>query len=196
MRRRRGPWIILAASLLWPGTALAVDQGGQFSARGLGAATCETYLDDKAGDTERYRHFRSWLNGYLSAYSQLTPGTFDIAPNLQIQGLADAVEEICMGKPEWPFWVAAFTLTKSLHAQRQTDRPQVLTLSAGGRSVEIERAMLRRVQEALKAAGFDVGFVDGLYGRKTRQALEDYQRAAELPVTGLPDAATVAKLLP
>ncbi|HIP79426.1 MAG TPA: peptidoglycan-binding protein, partial [Kiloniellaceae bacterium] len=37
--------------------------------------------------------------------------------------------------------------------------------------------------------------VDGLYGGNTRRALEAFQQSEALPVTGLPDAATVAKLL-
>lgn len=53
---------------------------------------------------------------------------------------------------------------------------------------------LRTVQGHLLAAGFDPQGIDGIMGKDTRAALEAYQRAHSLPVTGSPDAATLAAL--
>ena len=52
----------------------------------------------------------------------------------------------------------------------------------------------RAAQEALKVQGFDPGPVDGRMGPRTRTALSDYQRKHDLPVTGMLDDATMAKL--
>ncbi|NBN78804.1 hypothetical protein GWI72_11045 [Microvirga tunisiensis] len=44
--------------------------------------------------------------------------------------------------------------------------------------------MVQQAQGLLKTLGFDPGSVDGQMGPKTRQAIENFQRSANLPVTG------------
>ena len=53
---------------------------------------------------------------------------------------------------------------------------------------------MKRAQQALKQAGHDPGPIDGVMGARTRAALEAYQKAQGLEVSGQLDAATVAKL--
>ena len=52
----------------------------------------------------------------------------------------------------------------------------------------------RAAQEALKTQGFDPGPIDGHMGPRTRAAVSDYQRKNDIPVTGMLDDATMAKL--
>jgi peptidoglycan hydrolase-like protein with peptidoglycan-binding domain len=52
----------------------------------------------------------------------------------------------------------------------------------------------RAAQEALKTQGFDPGPIDGMMGPNTRAAISDYQRKNNLPVTGMLDNETMAKL--
>ena len=52
----------------------------------------------------------------------------------------------------------------------------------------------RAAQEALKMQGHDPGPIDGIMGPNTRAAISDYQRKNNLPVTGMLDAETMAKL--
>ena len=53
-----------------------------------------------------------------------------------------------------------------------------------------------QAQEQLKAAGFDVGPIDGVLGPRTKAALRRYQASHALPVTGMPDEATRQSLTP
>jgi uncharacterized protein (TIGR02594 family) len=50
------------------------------------------------------------------------------------------------------------------------------------------------LQRALAVRGFSPGPLDGIFGRLTRAALVAFQRSARLPETGVPDAATMARL--
>jgi len=52
----------------------------------------------------------------------------------------------------------------------------------------------RAAQEALKTQGFDPGPVDGRVGPRTKAAIMDYQKKNDLPVTGMLDDATMARL--
>jgi peptidoglycan hydrolase-like protein with peptidoglycan-binding domain len=55
-------------------------------------------------------------------------------------------------------------------------------------------ADIRDTQEALRAKGFDPGPSDGRLGPKTRAAIQDFQKAENLSVTGQIDDATATKL--
>jgi peptidoglycan hydrolase-like protein with peptidoglycan-binding domain len=52
---------------------------------------------------------------------------------------------------------------------------------------------IKAVQEALNKAGAQLK-VDGKVGKMTRKALKKFQKRNDLPVTGKPDAGTLAKL--
>ncbi len=53
---------------------------------------------------------------------------------------------------------------------------------------------VRQAQSSLKAKGFDPGPIDGVYGPRTRTAVQDFQRSENLMVTGRLDADTSARL--
>jgi peptidoglycan hydrolase-like protein with peptidoglycan-binding domain len=55
-------------------------------------------------------------------------------------------------------------------------------------------AALQEAQQQLSHLGYDPGTADGVYGPRTRQALEAFQRARNLPVTGQLDTATLQEL--
>ena len=79
--------IVALAGVLAGGAGLAADRNGEFFSRGLGIATCQKYLDDKAGNTELYLYYRSWLNGYVvSGYcSEWNAGKFRLLRKLKFE---------------------------------------------------------------------------------------------------------------
>ncbi len=56
------------------------------------------------------------------------------------------------------------------------------------------RDEVKKVQEALKSKGEDPGNVDGVMGKKTKEALRDFQKTNGLKVTGAMDRETANKL--
>jgi peptidoglycan hydrolase-like protein with peptidoglycan-binding domain len=53
---------------------------------------------------------------------------------------------------------------------------------------------VKKAKEALKAQGHNPGTIDGNMDDRTQQALRDFQQANKLPVTGMLDQQTAAKL--
>lgn len=58
---------------------------------------------------------------------------------------------------------------------------------------KLTRDQVEHVQNALVAKGYAVK-ADGIWGRKTRDAVKDFQKKSGLPVTGHPDAKTLEAL--
>jgi hypothetical protein len=54
--------------------------------------------------------------------------------------------------------------------------------------------VLQQAQQKLSELDYNPGVADGIYGPRTRQALEAFQRAQKLPVTGILDTATLEAL--
>ncbi|WP_373503900.1 peptidoglycan-binding protein [Aestuariivirga sp.] len=60
---------------------------------------------------------------------------------------------------------------------------------SGGRTIQLKYdPVVETVQRELAAAGYYKGIVDGVIGRKTRQAITSYQAAAGLEADGKPSA--------
>ena len=66
---------------------------------------------------------------------------------------------------------------------------------APSRDAQAQRLpFVREAQRALRDLGYHPGPIDGLFGPQTRMALEKYQLAEKLPVTGQLDAETMERL--
>ena len=57
-----------------------------------------------------------------------------------------------------------------------------------------DRDNIKKVQQTLRDKGFDPGPIDGHVGSQTREAISQYQKSENLPVTGHLDAETAGKL--
>jgi peptidoglycan hydrolase-like protein with peptidoglycan-binding domain len=68
-----------------------------------------------------------------------------------------------------------------------TTRLQVDASEAGGKTIQLKYdPVVEEVQRQLLGAGYYRGLVDGVIGKRTRQAIEAYQRAEGIEVTGEP----------
>ncbi|WP_413165776.1 peptidoglycan-binding domain-containing protein [Capilliphycus salinus ALCB114379] len=72
--------------------------------------------------------------------------------------------------------------------QLNLTRPTLQTGSEGAEVLEL--------QAALKLLGYYTGEVDGVYAESTAEAVSQFQQAANLPVTGVTNAATWNRLFP
>ena len=184
--------ILLAALLAVPSLALGADEAGNFRVKGIGLETCQTYLTERAKQSPTYFLARSWLNGYLTAYNQASPATYDIAANRPLAQLDAGISSYCQNNPEQSFLLAATALTTALQADRLQAQPQASVAAGPG----VGRETMQRAQQALKERGHYNGVVDGIPGPRTQEAIESFQKAEELSPTGQLDPPTLAKLLP
>jgi hypothetical protein len=191
---RRALLLFLAATLISL-EARAADSGGQFAVKGIGGRTCEGFVTAKSESSDAYWMFLGWLDGYMTGINQYAPETYDITPWQSRNLLAALFEKFCARNPGANFFAVANKMTVELRDDRLRESSAPVVAKVGERTVGIYREILRRVQVLLKEGGHYKGEVDGLFGPNTRHALESYQKQVGLTVTGLPDQATLFKLL-
>ncbi len=60
--------------------------------------------------------------------------------------------------------------------------------------IKLNNEGVRKVQEALASRGYNPGPADGVFGKKTRKAIKEFQKNNRLKVTGTLNQATLSKL--
>jgi peptidoglycan hydrolase-like protein with peptidoglycan-binding domain len=91
--------------------------------------------------------------------------------------------------------VTNFPKSRLMGVRRPNATGAVLPLvSSGTLAPGSEGRLVTAVQSALAAAGFDPGGIDGEFGPLTSSAVSSFQRARNLPVTGVVDSATLQSL--
>ena len=185
---------LIVMLFMMPVIANGASKSGKFGARDAGRATCERYVAARSERAALYGLFLGWIAGYITAYNSLAEDTLDIAPWQNTELLAGLLNNHCKKNPQISFGRAVNTLVSSLKATRLQGGPENVEAKSGGRSITVYRAIMRRAQQRLAERGYYEGAIDGLYGKRSRDAFEAFQSGKGIAVTGLPDQETLFHL--
>ncbi len=185
---------IVAGALVTPGVH-AADAKGSYALHGIGALPCGELVSRIKDDTTSREQLAGWLLGYVSATNRLSAKTYDALPTQQVGALAELVGSVCGANPRSLVETAAFSVLRALDAARATAESPLLTATVNGKSVVLRKAALISVQESLIQRKLLKAKATGDFGKATEQALRDFQKAQGLAETGLPDMASMLRLL-
>ena len=124
---------------------------------------------------------------------------FTILAGVMIWGLAEwAVQKWWQEKPrpEKTQWADSYFQDLS---EEKDNRSSGAIQPPQGMGIEIKdfsRTNVKRLQQALKNAGYNPGSVDGKMGPKTKKALAHFKKARQLPQTSVIDLETLQALEP
>jgi hypothetical protein len=104
---------VLSTILLFVRASVAVDSGGNYVTRGIGAAeaSCGDYIGT---DAETKRSYESWLLGYISGVNHYRAGKPDFTNHAEVEGLNQWMENYCREHPLDPYSDAADALLSEL----------------------------------------------------------------------------------
>jgi hypothetical protein len=137
----------------------------------------------------------SWILGYITASDRLVKDTFDASPVMAPEALTAMVIGVCQRYPDARVETVANTVLTQLAPARVMHESPVVEARAGDRVVPIRKATLIAVQTALLKNKLTREPADGDFGNGTAAALKTFQKSQNLTETGLPDPATVVRLL-
>ena len=188
----------VVTGLALSGAAFGADAAGDFAVRGIGAQTCASLVAAAGTDKgpETVKSLSVWASGYLSHANRANQGTFDAMPIQDNVAIAQIVLHLCKSNPDTLAENVMAKLVTMLAAVAPTAPSELDTIKNGTYSVVIRRSVMTAVQNKLvELKLLDGAAVDGLYGAKSQIALSKYQESQKLTVTGVPDDATVLRIL-
>ena len=175
---------------------LAVDSAGAFAVKDVGLSKCSAFIDVAKGkDQSALSRYVGWIGGFITASNQHVAQTFDLTPWQNIRTLTLALVNHCDRNADMRFGEAVVRMAASLHAERVTEKSELLPIEAEGKKHYVYQELLRRTQAKLSELGLYSGDVDGQFNDATMQAIKTYQSENELTVSGLPDQKTMFALM-
>lgn len=134
--------------------ALAADKDKNFAVKGLAAASCATFVEERAKSSRTYGEAMAWLTGYISAYNYLKPDTYDVAPWQSVELLSFILAAHCEKNPAESFFYASNRLINSIEKDRLMIASEVITVAVGDQRMAMYKDVVFRIQSALKEKGY------------------------------------------
>jgi hypothetical protein len=184
-----------AIALMSQAPAQAADAKGNFALRGVGSQTCKEMLGELEKAPAMAPITASWLLGYMSATNRYEPNTFDISPVTDPQAMFNVLVGLCKAHPDARVQTVANDTLAALGKARVKAESPIVDAKSGSATAQIRQETLLLVQQKLNERGFLKTKPDGTYGAQTEAAVKSFQTAEKLPLTGVPDAPTVIRLL-
>lgn len=195
MKRHLAALGIAVAAISAP-AAHAQDNARQFAVEGAGMLTCARFVAARADPASPdYQRMIGFIEGYLSAANLYEPDTFDLTPWHNAAALDIIVGNHCAEHPEDRLVGVTQRMVGGLRPIRIARFSPMLEVGDGQNRTFVYETILRRAQAALQLRGFYSGPEDGTYTPALREAFRAFQRSVDLDPTGMPDPATLWKLL-
>lgn len=186
--------IALAATPLAP--VGAQDNQRQFAVEGAGMLTCARFTEARADTASpEYQRMIGFIEGYLTAANLYEPDTFDLTPWHNAAALDMIVGNHCAQFPDDRLVGVTQRMVGGLRPFRVARFSPLLEVGDGENRAFVYETILRRAQAALRLRGLYTGPEDGTFPPALREAFRAFQRSVGLNETGVPDPATLWKLL-
>ena len=110
---------ILCAGLTASTLCRAADEDDKFLVWGVGASSCNTYMNARAAGEAKQESFTSYLMGYLTAYNALESDTYNIAGDMKADEMLLWLDGYCDDHKTVSFETAIHDFTASIADKRQ-----------------------------------------------------------------------------
>jgi len=189
--------MLIATHLAGATAGHAADENGSFAVDGVGSQTCRAYIDAiDSKDQRLLAAYASWMQGFVTGYNVLAEETFDITPWQSPELLILKMQSFCNANPETPFVRGVGGLIASLQANRISELSEKVDIRQDGQTLSLYREVLDAVRNTLGELGYDVPETSDSYDARFVAAVEAFQKDKNMPITGLPDQATLNALFP
>lgn len=169
--------------------AAADEEKRLFAVKGLGALDCAAYLQAVEEGSAKLAPYAGYISGYVSAYNEQAPQTYDLLPWQTIDTVMIVVARRCQQIPSLRFGVALSQVATYFRRQRLRELPERVSFGTGEDAVELYSPIADQLTEAL----LQRGYLDKRDGDVT-SALRAAQTDLGLDVTGIPDQFTLLRL--
>jgi Putative peptidoglycan binding domain len=182
-------------ALLAAPVSRAATIAGEFAVDGIGRAACSGFVEAKAKKGPELDLFMTYADGYLTAVNRYETDTFDITPWHTQGALSLILEKYCKDNPTDNFGVALVRLAVALRPLRLTDTSKLMEVVDGTQRAVLYVSVMQNAQTVLARQGLYRGQADGKFTPDMKTAILAFQKQSKLPLSGIPDPATLWFLL-
>lgn len=104
-------------------TIYAKDLKDEYAVFGAGGKTCKSFNLALELGGKPYQDYEAWLLGYLSAYNQYTPHTYNILGARRLDQIIAWLNQYCTDNPNQFFVTASAILLKNMYETRRNFSP-------------------------------------------------------------------------
>ncbi len=184
------------AAMLAATPLAAADPEGRYAVEGVGARPCSDLIRAQAEDPQLVVAFAGWTAGFLTALNVTQPGTYDLTPFEPTEFVLAKLAKYCEANPQEPFVNAMGRYAAAQGPRRLVEYSPLVRVQSGTHGVFIYASLLEDVRARLIAEGLTPPVEAGSFDGRFAEALGRFQQAQGLPVSGLPDLATLNALYP
>ena len=174
----------------------AADADGQFSVQGIGTQSCAQIVQKVDSNAPDLSAVVAWSDGALTAANRQEKDVFSVMPFSDPIGIFTMFAvNLCRQQPDMIYDSAVAQVIELLRPVYVLNASTPVKVTVGSDSVMVYPQLIRQAQDRLTALGMLKGNGDGVFGDKTMEALKLFQASVSLPITGIPDAVTLLKLI-
>lgn len=184
---------MIVMALLGPiGAVHTADKSGQYSVRGAGLLSCETYLQEREADSAAHQMIGGWIDGYVSATNAHRDDTYDITSFQSTEMIGKILERHCVSNPQHRLFSVLKSMVEQLHEQRVAKASPQQMIIVDDKRTQLYNDTVLRMQTALAEHGLiKYAQISGRFDEPTSQALAQFQEERDFQPTGFPDQATL-----
>ena len=171
--RRFGVWMLAVLAAAATVSASARDSDGLFAVKGVGALNCAAYTRAAEAGNQELAQYSGYLAGYVSAYNEHQPETFDLLPWQSMETLMLIMLRRCRQVPDASFGVAVTEMARYFDGHKLEKLAERIRLSGAEGSIELFEPVVADVRAALEQRGYAT---DDLY-----TSLQQFRRDQHLP---------------
>ncbi|MCP9482663.1 peptidoglycan-binding protein [Shimia sp. CNT1-13L.2] len=176
--------------------ANAGNQDGQFVIRGIGAQKCSFLNEDFPENKTKQLELSNWVGGYVTYANKTQNGVFDHLPFQNTEQFSRLVAAICRTQAEAQVQSVMDSLITHFEPYHSAEKGSFEVVKSATHQVALRRETVMSVQALLASRGYlTKDDVDGAFGPKSSKAVADFQKAAGIKETGVPDTVTLYRLL-
>ena len=144
--------------IVWVAPAASKDRDGNFTVKGVGVLDCKAYLAAANGGEHELAQYAGYLTGYISAYNEHVPDTFDLLPWQTVETLMKLMLRRCTQMPGANFGGTVTEMANYFSDRKLTAMSEQVQI--GNSKIKVYPSVLAEIKAALARRGYPVGDVE------------------------------------
>jgi len=134
---------------------MAKDINGSFAVKGVGALSCNDFIQAASADAPILQQYAGYVSGYVSAYNELENNTFDVLPWQQLDSFMLLLLQGCKQTPDSTVGGAVSRITRYFSPNSLHKNAEKVEIKGQEQAVYFYPIVVEQIKEALLEQGYD-----------------------------------------